>query len=251
MGIRLFQVVACVLATMWGISPVLAQVMQSTNYRIEQDSVNVGGGFSTSTSYTLESTAGEVSTGYSSSTNYAVHAGYQQSGSAYLALTGAQNVVMSPSLGGVTGGTSNGSTTVTVTTDNGAGYQLTIAASSSPAMRSASSVTIPDYAPAGANPDFTFAVSSSQARFGFSPEGVDIGARFKDNGSACNTGSGDTSLSCWDGLSTSDAIISTRGSSNQPSGTDTTIKFRVGIGSSVIQEEGTYIATTTLTAIAL
>ena len=55
-----------------------AQVMQSTNYQIQSDSINFGGGFSSSTNYALESTAGELATGESSSTNYSLKAGYQQ-----------------------------------------------------------------------------------------------------------------------------------------------------------------------------
>ena len=37
-----------------------AQVMQSTSYRIQSDSINFGGGFSSSTNYNLESTGGEI-----------------------------------------------------------------------------------------------------------------------------------------------------------------------------------------------
>lgn len=232
------------------IDTVFAQAMQSSNYRIQSDSVNFGGGLSTSTNYNLESTAGEVGTGLSSSTNYAIKAGYQQMQEVFISLTGATNITMSPSIPGISGGTANGSTTVTVTTDSPSGYSLTIAASQSPAMQKGSD-TIADYVPAGSDPDFTFTTASADAHFGFSPEGVDVASRFKDNGSSCNTGSLNTALACWDGLSTSPKTIASSLTPNQPSGATTTIYFRVGVGGSVAQPPGTYTATTTITALPL
>ena len=227
---------------------VFAQVMQSSNYQIQSDSINVGGGYGTSSNYGVESTVGEVATGYSSSTSYGLDAGYQQ-GAFYLALSGVSDVVMAPDLGGLTGGTSDGATTVTVTTDNYAGYTLTIAASTSPAMQSASA-NIPDYTPGGASPDYSFSNIANESQFGFSPEGTDITSRYKDNGvDTCNTGSSDTASRCWDGLSTTPATIASRTIANHPSGTATTVRFRVGVGSSAAQAAGTYVATTTITAL--
>ncbi len=227
-----------------------AQVMQSTNYRIQSDSVNFGGGFSSSTNYALESTAGEIATGDGTSASYNLKAGYQQMLTTFISMTAASAVLMTPSIPGISGGVANGSTTVTVTTDSAAGYQITIAASESPAMRKGSD-TIPDYTPVG-NPDFTFVTNAADAHLGYSPSGVDVTSRFKDNGSACGTGgTQETDLACWDGLSTSNVEIVRRMSANTPNGSTTTVNFRVGIGGSVVQTGGTYIATTTLTAIAL
>lgn len=227
-----------------------AAVMQSANYRIESDSVNMGGGRSSSTNYSLESTAGEVGSGVSSSTSYVVSAGYQQTLVDYLSLSAAANVTMSPSLGGLTGGTADGTTVVTATTDSAAGYQLTIVASTSPAMQKGSD-TIADYTPSGANPDFTFSVPGGVGEFGFSPEGTEIAARYKDDGAACNTGSGDTSLACWDALTTSARVIANRTSGNHPDGTATTLRFRTGLGANSGIVNGDYYATTTLTAVSL
>ncbi len=232
-----------------GLVHVSAQMMQSSSYRIESDSVNFGGGLSSSTNYAIESTGGEVATGESSSGSYKLKAGYQQMQGAFISLTPADAVVLSPSLPGITGGTSNGSTTVTVVTDSPAGYELTIRASQSPAMQK-SGDTIADYNPTGET-DFVFAIGATDAHFGYSPSGVDIPQRFKDDGGACNISSGDTPLACWDGLSTSDVAIARSTSGNQPSGASTTINFRVGIGGSVVQPPGTYTATTTLTALPL
>ena len=55
-----------------------AQVMSSSHYAIQDESVNFGGGDSSSGNYGLQDTAGEVASGYSASAGYGVNAGYQQ-----------------------------------------------------------------------------------------------------------------------------------------------------------------------------
>lgn len=55
-----------------------AQVMQSSSYSIQSDSVNVGGGLSSSETYVLDATTGEVGTGEGDSATYGVNAGYWQ-----------------------------------------------------------------------------------------------------------------------------------------------------------------------------
>lgn len=227
-----------------------AQVMESSNYQLESDSINFGGGLSDSANYTLESTAGEVGTGDSESASYSLRAGYQQLGYSYISLSGAATVSLSPSIPGVAGGTSNGSTTVTVATDNTVGYSLTISTASNPAMQSGAN-SIADYAPAGANPDFDFTILPTEAQFGYTPEGDDVVTRFRDDGATCNTSTGNVTLKCWDGLSTSQEEIASASMSNHPLGTNTTIRFRVGVGGSVLQAPGLYVATTTLTALPL
>src|SRR5690606_8226651 len=129
-------------------------------------SVNFGGGLSTSTNYTLESTAGELTSGIATSSNYSLKAGYQQMNQVYIAITGASDVALSPSIPGVTGGTANGSTTVVVTTDSPSGYGLSIEAEGTPAMQKGSDF-IADYAPEGSDPDFTFTTGAADAHFGF------------------------------------------------------------------------------------
>ncbi len=232
---------------------VVAEVMSSQNYSIEADSVNFGGGQSNSSSYRLEDTAGEVATGDSSSATYNLKAGYQQMTTTYIAMTSASDVSMSPALGGITGGTSNGSAATTVTTDSPAGYGLYIKASSSPAMQgNTQGDTIANYVPAGAVPDFTFSVDAGNAEFGFSPEGADVADEYLNNGSnICSAGSTETVDSCWNAVTTSNELIAERTSGNHPSGTATTIKFRLTIGSGANKTEDDYTATTTLTAIAL
>lgn len=227
------------------------QAMSSSNYKIQSDSVNFGGVRSGSASFVTEDTLGEVATGLSSSTNYVMKAGYQQMQESVIAVVPASNVTMSPNIGGVTGGTSNGSTNFRVTTDNSAGYTATITASSSPALVSALD-SFADYVPSGAVPDFTFVNAATNSSFAFTAEGTDIDQRFKDNGSGtCGVGSGDVTLSCWDGLSTSPKTINTRTSANHSSGIVTTLNFRAASGSNHIQVDGVYTATTTITVIPL
>lgn len=226
-----------------------AQVRSSTNYQLQSDSINIGGGLATSTSYTQENTIGEVATGPSDSATYALRAGYQQMQEVYLSLTVSGDVTMSPDLPGVTGGTSNGSTTFTVLTDSPAGYQLTIEAENEPAMQSGA-YTIADY-DAGAEADFSFITGSADAHLGFTPEGIDITQAFLDDGGTCGIDTGDTSLACWDGLSTTSQLIAIGSGSNHPAGATTTVHFRVGIGSGAGVMAGVYTATTTVTALPL
>jgi len=243
-----------VFITLWYVAQsAAAQVMSSANYQIQFDSLNVGGARASSSTYTLEDTTGEIATGPSDSGSYRLRAGYQQMSEVYLAMTAPSNVTLTPALPGVTGGTANGNTAVTVTTDSAAGYQLTIRASSSPALsRNGGGDAFDDYTPSGGVPDYMFSVGTGEAFFGFTPEGSDIAARFRNNGlQTCGTGSSDDTDACWDGLSTSDVVVAERGSGNHPNGTQTTLKFRAGAGANANKLSGTYTATTTLTAVAL
>lgn len=229
---------------------VIGQVRESNNYKIERDSLNVGGGFGTSSNFQLEDTVGEVGTGESQSDNYSILAGYQQSlEETYISISSPSDISMD-SINGLIGGFSTSSAQWTVTTNNNAGYSLSIKAANDPAMFSALDY-FNDYTPATADPDFDFSIDSSAAEFGFNPSGGDIINKFKDNGSACNIGSSDGLYTCWDGLSTTSASVAQGSSANDPSGTITTINFRAESGSNKILTAGSYSATITMTAIAL
>lgn len=223
--------------------------MQSGSFRIQSDSINFGGGLSSSTNFVVSDTLGEIGTGLSTSTSYNLSAGFQAMQSVYISISDSADVTL-PNIGGISGGNSTGQSTWTVITDNLAGYSLLISATTTPAMKSATT-NISDYVPAGVSPDYTFSVGSASSTFGFSPEGINISSRFKDNGSACDIGSSDAVDKCWDGLSTTPAVIAGSTSSNHPNGATTTVKYQVGIGGSKIQEAGSYNASVTVTAIAL
>lgn len=228
-----------------------AQVMEGTDFKIESDSINFGGGFSASESFTLKDTLGEVATGESESETFALRAGYRQLQAVAISITAPPAVGLAPSIPGVTGGFSTGSTSVTVTTDGPAGYELLIRAENSPAMQGPGSATIGDYEEVG-DADFIFATSSSMSHLGLSVVGEDAADRFRHDGSnVCGAGSTNTPLRCWVGLTTTLELVARRGSSNHPAGTETTINFQVGIGDMVTQPPGVYVATTTVTALPL
>jgi hypothetical protein len=227
----------------------LAQVMQSTNYQVLSDSMNVGGVSSSSTNYIINDTAGETGTGNSNSTNYFMHAGFWQMQESYIAITSPSDLNLSD-IDGLLGGASEGVLSWQVTTDNLAGYTMNIKTATTPAMKSALD-SFADYTPSGGDPDYNFSIVSSASAFGFSPEGTDTNTRFKDNGSACNIGSGETSAKCWDGFSTSPQTIAGKTSSNHPLGSAVNVRVRTESGSTHIQISGSYSASITVTALVL
>lgn len=227
----------------------LAQ-MSGTLYKIPVDSINTGGQQGESSLYKLLDTAGEVGTGDSASASYGINAGFIGAQLVYLAISSPSDVSMSPAIAGVSGGTGTGSTVWTVTTDNPAGYTLHVRADTNPALRSASS-SFADYTPGNSDPDYNWSVAAADSEYGFTPEGVDIVSKYKDNGSACNIGSGNTADRCWDNLTISDKLIAQRSTGNHPSGTTTTVKMQAEVGSNHIQPNGTYEAKITVTALPL
>jgi hypothetical protein len=165
------------------------------------------------------------------------------------------DVSMSPNLAGVTGGTASGSTTVRVRTNNSTGYNMTIAFSTSTAMRqNGGSGVINNYNPA----------STTRADFAFTPEvfsqfsytvvastSGDLPTYFRDNASICGAGAANTASTCWSNPSTTARQVILTSAATQTSGSTSTIAFRVNIPSNPIPAvpEGTYVATATLTAI--
>lgn len=245
-----YAVVSTVAGVLFGAPLAFAYVASSSNYVIQADSVNVGGLFSTSTSYRTEDTLGESGVGTSSSASFSVKAGYQQMQAVYLSVAPSGNVSLAPNIPATGGGSADAVASFTVTTDNSTGYSMTIVSASAPALNSGAN-NFPNYVPAGGNPDFTFTTPAASSRFGFSPEGVDIVQRYKDNGANCNAGALDTASACWDALSTSPISIASRGNANNPSGTQTNIRFHAASGASNSQPAGSYVATATVTVLPL
>jgi hypothetical protein len=228
-----------------------AQAMTGTNYNIETDSINIGGiDDSSSASYKLGETLGEVGTGDSGSLSYNLRAGYRQMTGSYISIS-QENDATLPDVNGLTGGTSDGSLGWTVTTDNAAGYAMTIQAGTNPALKSVLA-SFADYTPAG-DPDYTFSIPTTASEFGFSPEGVDIAQAYLDDGlGSCDVlGGNNNTNTCWDGFSTTPKTIAERAIGNHPSGTLTTVKLRAEVGSTAIKESGTYSVTLSVTAVTL
>ncbi|MEI7463085.1 MAG: hypothetical protein WCK03_01660 [Candidatus Taylorbacteria bacterium] len=168
------------------------------------------------------------------------------------------NVVMSPQLGGITGGTATGQTQFAVMTNNLTGYKVTITASSTTgAMQGTASTTnyIPGYIPAVATaPDYAMSVLVNKAGFAYSVQASttsDVGDLFHENGSACNTGANHTNPgTCWYVATSTAATIINRPLPTLVGAATSTILFKVifnGTPSPMIPND-TYVATTTLTA---
>lgn len=147
------------------------------------------------------------------------------------------NLVM-PAIPGTGGGTSEGSTTWTVTGTALLGYTLEVSASSTPAMVSGA-YNIPDYP---ATTPQTWSVASDAAAFGFSAEG--------DDTSTSTWGTPSTGNGKYRGFAGTSKILVAQGGILS-FGNPTTIYFKVQVGSAVLKPSGTYVATITATATSL
>ena len=223
--------------------------MASDSYRIWSSSINVGGNQQTSNNYKMRDTIGEFGVGISTSTSYKLKAGYQQMQEVYISISAPDDVTMSPNIGGITGGASDGEAVWTVTTDSPSGYTLSIHASESPALTT-STYSFADYTlfPDGI-PTYNWGVSSTDSEFGFTPYGADTVVKYQYTGGNCNNSGTADNSHCWYNFSTSPEDIAKTTSSNHPSGTGTTVKFKAESGASHIQELGFYTATITATAL--
>lgn len=168
------------------------------------------------------------------------------------------NVTMTGSINGITGGTSNGSTTAVVRTNSNTGYEMTIAFfdnGSGQAMQgdASDSDAIRDYPASSSEPTYLFSTASSASVFGYTvsaADSSDLDPSFLDNGSACNTGAGFTADRCWMEPMTSGFKIIDR-VTEAATGATTTIHFRVHVPNnpnpSLVAD--VYTATATLTAL--
>lgn len=74
-------------------SAVFAYVMESSNYKLERDSINIGGAEDgSSTNYQLRDTIGEIGSGGSGSGSYGVQAGYRQTDTVTTPICGDGNI---------------------------------------------------------------------------------------------------------------------------------------------------------------
>lgn len=244
-----FYSLAVIMSLLLNFDVTFAEVMGSSSYKIQSDTVNVGGVESSSTSYNLKDTAGEIGTGDSNSANYYLHAGFWQMQGSYIAISSPSDLALTP-IGGLSNQASEGTMSWVVTTDNVAGYSLSIASTTTPALKSAFD-SFADYTPSGADPDFTFTNPTDDSSFGFSPEGTEVSSRFKDDGSICNAGSSEATGKCWDGLSTTPKAIAGSSTANHPVGSTVTTRLRAETGADHIQSAGDYTVNIVVTAVTL
>jgi len=173
-------------------------------------------------------------------------------------LTEAADVVMNQAIaGGLTGGSSLGTTTFNVTSNNATGYRVTLAFSSTTAMNSTSSphLHIDNYIPTDTPSDYTMSVGDGESGFAYSVYSATtplaVPATFEHSGGDCS-GSGTVNLgACWynkaDATSAEDII-----NTNAPTagtGATTSILFQVQLGTNSGVSTGWYVATGTLTAV--
>ncbi|MBI3633446.1 MAG: hypothetical protein HY226_04090 [Candidatus Vogelbacteria bacterium] len=230
-----------------------AYVASSTNYKIDSDIVSIGGTLSTSTNYDLQSSLSTMSEEAATSSSFSIKSGYLQMASPYIAVSAPGNVAMDKPIYTSGGGHSTGSTSWTVTTDSSGGYSLSIKASTDPALTS-SNDKIQNLSTNNGVPVFNLNIGDGGEAFSFTPEGPDLTTTYLDDtASACGVVNGaDTVDRCWDFIATTNKMIARRNSSNHPSGTTTTVKFRTDVGSLVPSKKaGTYSATITVTVLAL
>ncbi len=240
MPVLLIVIAACM-------CPLTAYVMMSSNnYRINFDSVNIGGGASGSGTYHEEDTVGEVAAGDSQGNAYNLHAGYQQMNEVYVSISvNPSTVAMAPTIMAISGGIADGNGAITVKTDDPAGYQLGLNASTTPAM-TFGSANFADYS----GIDYEWSLEGDDSRFGFTVSGSDASPSYGNDGSSCGAGSADGNH-CWDGFSVAaPRVAASSSSANHPDGTQTVIHYRAQAKSNGFQTPGNYGATITATATA-
>lgn len=167
------------------------------------------------------------------------------------------NVTMNGSIGGLTGGYATGTGSAVVETNDPDGYNMSISFANATSMQgNTTSGVIDDYTPTTpGTPDYEWQdnPANGRAQFGFTvtaSTSADVADNFKDNGSACGSGSSSANK-CWMNGSTTDFTIVNRTSGSADSGATTTIKFKVAIPSnpSPAIPADIYVATATLTAL--
>lgn len=228
--------------------PVLGFSMSGAEYRVQFDAINVGGGVATSNLYGSSYSLGDVAPGTSEGATFGVRSGYQYVLESFIALNEIPDIIMNSAIGGVSGGIANGSTTIVVTTDNTAGYQLTLSTEGSGGLTAASG-TILAYEPASSLPDFDFLTDATDAHVGYTITGDNIAADFLSDGATCGAGAQEVGQ-CWRGLAGSDAVIAT-GPGSFSGDAEIELTVRVGVGDGTLLAPGTYRGTSTITAIAL
>lgn len=167
------------------------------------------------------------------------------------------NVTMTGSIAGLTGGNATGTTVAVVNTNNATGYNMTINfadGGSGKAMQASSTAYINDYTPAGGSPDYSWVqpATGGAAVFGYTVKGStagEVASAFKNDGSACGTGSSETANTCWQAPTTGVARTIMNSSAPNTSSTSTiTFKVAVPANSNPQLPSAYYVATATLTA---
>lgn len=235
----------CILASFFLMSADLyAYVMESGNYRMQSDSLNVSGGHWDSSNYIFEDTTGEIASGPSASPSYKLKAGYQQMQEVYISISSPSDVLMAPAFGGITGGLASGSAMWTIITDSPSGFNMKVKASTDPAMKQDDTYFFNDYSPSAAgSPDYDWnSPGASVAEFGFTIEpetAADTASLFTDNNAdSCDVGGNtNTPDKCWfDFNGTSNIDVVYRTTRTDSDGENETVKFRAESSAKFLKE---------------
>lgn len=176
-------------------------------------------------------------------------------------LASTTDITMVGTLDGLTGGTSYGTTTARVRTNNSSGYQMVITfASTAPMVRDSGTGYISTYQYSTGTASYPSGFAAAvNAQIGFTVNAsntTDISPVFTHNGSVCGTSNnGSFSINnCWRGASSTNVAASTQliltNAPTPASGSTSTVQFRITIPNNPnpVVPDGTYTATATLTA---
>jgi hypothetical protein len=149
----------------------------------------------------------------------------------------------------------SGSVSVAVLTNSTTGYTMDISFQNTPAMKGevTNSTAIANYG-STTEPTYLF-FGSTSAQFAYTvaaSSSSDLDPSFKNNGTACNTGTTMTANTCWMGAtSTSNYRIINRGTAAATTTATTTLQFKVLIPNNPnpAVTSDFYTATATLTAV--
>jgi len=115
--LNLFAIILLLPVSVWA-------AMSSTNYYIYADSVETGGGLSSGGVYSLEDTLGEGIISQTTGTTYIINAGYQAMVLGSLSMNISTTTISFGDLS--TTSVKSVDTTITVTTDAGSGYSMSV-----------------------------------------------------------------------------------------------------------------------------
>lgn len=167
--------------------PVFAYVMNSSNYRVQSDSINIGGNAAQSSNYdVVKDTAGEVASGNSTSTTYKLKGGYQFMQEVFIGLTSPGNITMNNI--SMTQHTAIGTGNAwNVKTDNSGGYILSLNCDRVNCLYSGTN-QFADYTEVTAGTPEYWDITSGDYEFGFSVYGSDVNTATWGSDSVCGTG---------------------------------------------------------------
>lgn len=156
------------------------------------------------------------------------------------------DLTTSGTIGGATGGAEVATSTVEITTNNSTGYILAIKFESATGMERAAGGAINYYGTTTADYNMNLGVSSHG--FAYSVSSTNQVAKFNNDGSGCNTGSGRSASKCYTMHGTPTSDITIVDSSGVATAEETIIGFKAMVAPGSGLANGFYYATTTLTA---